>query len=157
MVGFQHSGIETLKPPQDEFSPSILSGITPPIPMVTNFNIPFGDILLISSRDLSKIPEDTNATFYNSTSSPPTNPKVQLVKPYPTTYVKSNSNSISKTTSTLTIKLSDSNVCHQIWSSILNEKNILSTSRGMMEAKNTGARPMRTGMPPFQRRNVILC
>ena len=44
--------------------------------MGTNFKITSGDILPIPSRDLSKIPEDTYATFYNSASSAPTNPKV---------------------------------------------------------------------------------
>ena len=60
----------------------------------------------IPSRDLSKIPEDTYAKFYNSASFAPFNPKVQLVKPDPTTYVKSNSGYISKTTITPPIQLS---------------------------------------------------
>ena len=82
--------------------------------MVTNFKIPSGDILTILSRDLSKILEDTYATFYNSASYTPTNPKVQLVKPYPTTYMKSNSDFISKTTITPPIKISDSKIRQQI-------------------------------------------
>ena len=40
------------------------SGITSMIPMETNYNIPFSDILPISPRNWSKIPEDTyTATF----------------------------------------------------------------------------------------------
>ena len=104
------SGIETQKPPQDDFSPVINSGVTPPINMGTKFKIPYGDILPIPSGDLSKIPEDTYATFYKSASSTPTNPKVPLVEPDTTTYVNSNSDSTSKTTITPPINLSDSKI-----------------------------------------------
>ena len=88
------------------FSPVIPSGITPLITMGTNSKIPSRDIFPIPSRDSSKIPEDTYATFYNSASFAPTNPKVQLVKLYPTTYVKYNSDFISENTITPPIKLS---------------------------------------------------
>ena len=115
------SGIETPGNPQEDFSPVIPSGITSPIPMETNSKIPSGDIFPITSRDLSNIPEDTYATFYNSTSSVPTNPKVQLFEPDPTTYVKSNSNPISKTTITPPIKLNDSKIRQHIWIRIFNE------------------------------------
>ena len=46
----------------------IPSGITPLITMGTNFKIPSRDIFPITSRHLSKIPEDTHDTFYNSAS-----------------------------------------------------------------------------------------
>ena len=79
------SGIETQNPPHEYLYPVITSGITPPINMVNNFKIPSSDILPTPSRDLSKIPEDTYATLYNSASSTPINPKVQLVEPDSTT------------------------------------------------------------------------
>ena len=116
------SDIETPNPPQDKFSPVIPSGITPLIPMGTNSKIPSSDIFPIPSRDLSKILEDTYATFYNSASSAPTDPNVQLVEPDPTTCVKYNSHYISKTTITPPINLSDSKICQQIWSHILSNK-----------------------------------
>ena len=49
------SGIETQKPPQDDFSPVITSGVTPPINMVTNSKIPSREIFPIPFRGLSKI------------------------------------------------------------------------------------------------------
>ena len=116
------SVIETPKPPQDKFSPVIPSGITPPITMGTNSKIYSGDIFPIPSRSLSNITEDRYAAFYNSASLAPTNPKVQLVKLDPTTYVKSNSDYISKTTITPHIKLSNSNIFQHIWSLIFNNK-----------------------------------
>ena len=73
--------------------------------MGNNSKIPSRDIFPINSRDLSNIPEDNYATFYNSVSFAPTNPKVHIVKPDPTTYVKSNSDYISETTITLPINL----------------------------------------------------
>ena len=88
--------------------------------MRTNFKIPSGDIFPIPSRYLSKIPEDTYATFYNSVYSASKNPKVQLVEPDPTIYVNYNSDSISKTTTTPPIKLSNSNIRQHIWSCIFN-------------------------------------
>ena len=100
-------------------------GITSPIPVGTNSNITSGDIFTIPPRDLSKIPEDTYATFYNSMSSAPTNPNVKLVKPDPKTYVKSNSDSVSKTTITLPVKLSNSKIRQQICSCIFNNKQEL--------------------------------
>ena len=90
--------------------------------MGTNSKIPSGDILPIPSSDLSHIPEDNYATFYNSASSAPTNPKVHLVDPDPTTYVKSNSDSVYETTITPPIKLIDSNRRQQIWSRLFNDK-----------------------------------
>ena len=90
--------------------------------MVTNYKITNGDMYLITFRDLSKILEDTYATFYSSTSSTSTKPNVQLVEPYPTTSVKSNSNSISETTITPPIKTSDSKILQNIWIHIFNEK-----------------------------------
>ena len=115
-------GIETPSPPQGNFSPVIPSAINSPIPMGTNSKIHSGDISPIPFRDLSKIPEYTYATFYNSTSSAPTNPKIQLVEPDPTTYLKSNSNSNYETTITSPIKISNYKICQQIWSRILNDK-----------------------------------
>ena len=52
----------------------------------------------------------------------PTNPKVQLVKPYPTTYVKSNPDSISKTAITPPINLIESKILQKIWRCIFNNK-----------------------------------
>ena len=66
--------------------------------------------------------EDTYDTFYNSASSAPTNPKVQLVEPDPTTYVNSNYASIFKTTITPPIRISDYKICQQIQSCIFNDK-----------------------------------
>ena len=58
----------------------IPSGITPPITIRNNSKIQSRDIFPIYSRDLSYIPEDNFAMFYNSASFAPTNPKVQMVK-----------------------------------------------------------------------------
>ena len=49
-----------------------------------------------------------------------TNPKVHKLELDPTIYVKYNSNYIYETTITPPTKLSDSNICQQIWSCILN-------------------------------------
>ena len=90
--------------------------------MGTNSKNPSGDILPIPSKDLSKILTDNYATFYNSTSSAPTNPNVQLVEPYPTTYRKFNSDHISKTAITPPIKFSGSKIHQQILSHKFNDK-----------------------------------
>ena len=116
------SSIETPNPPRDIFSHVIVSGSTPPITMGTNSKIPSGIILPVTYRGLSNILEDTYATFYNSASSSPINPKVHILKPDPTTYVKSNSDSISETTITSPINLSDSKILQQICSCIFNYK-----------------------------------
>ena len=52
----------------------------------------------------------------------PANPMIQLFEPYPTTYVKSNSNSTSKTTITSPINIRDYKIRQQIWSRIFNDK-----------------------------------
>ena len=107
--------------PQDYFSPVIPSGITSMIPMETNYNIPFSDILPISPRNWSKIPEDTYpATFYKFTSSAPTNSKIHLINPYSTTSIKSNSDSTFDSIPPL--KLSNSNTHQQNCSHIFNDK-----------------------------------
>ena len=84
-----YSDIETPNPPQDYFATMIPLVMTSPIPIGTNSKITSGDIFPIPSRYLSKIPEDTNATFYNSAYSAPTNSKVQIVKSYPKIFMKS--------------------------------------------------------------------
>ena len=90
--------------------------------METNSMIPSCDILLIPYGYLSKTPEDAYDKLYNSASSAPTNPKVQLVEPDPTIYGKSKYDSISKNTITPAINLSDSKIHQHIWSRIFNNK-----------------------------------
>ena len=89
--------------------------------MGTNPKIPSGDFPPIPPRYLSKIPEDNiAATSYKSTSSAPTDYKIHLVDPYPTTTVKPNSGYTSNPIPNL--KISNSNICQQIWIWILNGK-----------------------------------
>ena len=133
----------------------IPSGTIYLITMGNNSNITSGDFFLISPRDFYKIPEDTIAvTFYKSTPSAPTNYKIHLVDPYPTTSVETKTDYTSNPISHL--KLSDSKIRQQTCSRIFNYRQDPKYLKRYNEKKTTGARPRRTGLPPFQRSNVIL-
>ena len=107
------SEMDTPIPSQDKFNYVILSGITLPITMGTNYSIPSGNILLISPWGMS------NTTEYSYDSTPykctPTNSKVHLVDSYSLT-------SDPSTNPTTPTKLRYSKIRQHIWICIFNEK-----------------------------------
>ena len=88
-------------------------------------------------------------------SSAPTEYKIHLADPNHTTtinpYSDSNSNPIPH------IKIRNYNIVNKSRVAYSMPNNILTTSRGTTEMKTTGARQMRTELPPFQQIIVILC